>query len=412
MNTEVISVEAEEIPIEKAVEKSFLTSLEKHEINKKMLEEKRDECLALKLNGQDKEAYTLIRETRLNQKTNRVVIEKICKKGREDATKIQKAWIAMEKDYVKIVSEGEDYLLKLEDEFETEQERIKQEIKRKQEEAFIIRQAELTKMGATYQEGSFVLNDVSYEAILVKESDDEVWQTMRVKFNEQYLINEEKRIAEEKQKEEAAALLESQRQEQERKRIELEEREAAIKKAEEYAAKIEQERVAKEKFEENQRIEKLWRGRLEDLRPIGWNGQEAFSKYDESIIVATYDELISWPDEQFNEAKEKHLLAVTADEKTKEDKRLADIEEQKRIAAELAVKREQERVAEENRKAEERRLQDEAKKAEEALRATDKTKWAAVLKSIAAIQLPDMKHPAYKQKVIDAKKFISKINDL
>lgn len=412
MSTEVVSVEAEEIPIEKSVEKSFLSSLEKHEINKKMLEEKRDECLSLKLNGQDKEAYTLIRETRLNQKTNRVVIEKICKKGREDATKIQKAWIAMEKDYVKIVSEGEDYLSGLEEEYESEQERIKQEVKRKQEEAFILRQAELTKMGATYQEGSFVLNDVSYEAVLIKESDDDVWETMRAKFNEQYLINEEKRIAEEKQKAEAAALLEAQRQEQERKQKELEEREAVIKKAEEAAAKLEQERLANERYEENQRIEKLWRGRLAELNPIGWNGQEAFARYDESIIVATYDQLISWADADFIVAKETHLSKVASDEKIKEEKRLAEIEEQKRIAAELAVKKEQERVAEENKKAEEKRLQDEARKAEEALKATDKTKWAAFLKSIEAIQLPEMKHPAYRQKIVDAKKFIAKITDL
>ena len=174
MSKEIITVEAEEIPIEKAVEKSFISQLEKLEITKQVLVDKREECLKLKLNGQDKEAYTLIRETRLNMKATRVAIEKVCKKGREDATKTQKAWLAMEKDFVGIVSEGEDYLEKLEEEFEAEQERIKSEIKRKQDERFIIRQAELTKMGAQYQDGNFVLNDVSYEAILIKESDEHV----------------------------------------------------------------------------------------------------------------------------------------------------------------------------------------------------------------------------------------------
>lgn len=410
MNTEVVSIEAEEIPIEKSVEKSFLSSLEKHEINKKMLEEKRDECLALKLNGQDKEAYTLIRETRLNQKTNRVVIEKICKKGREDATKIQKAWIAMEKDYVKIVSEGEDYLSKLEEEFETEQERIKQEIKRKQEEEFILRQAELTKMGAAYQEGSFVLNDVSYEAVLIKESDDDVWQTMKAKFNEQYLINEQKRIAEEKQKEEAAALLESQRQEQERKRIELEEREAAIKKKE-------QDEVDRQQAVENQKAAELKakmdaqnKSRSNQLAALGlnYNGQE----YTYQDINVHWVDITTFSEGEWSELIEKIVPEIENRKQEAEKKRLAAIEEEKRIAAELAVKKEQERVAEENRKAEEKRLQEEARKAEEALKATDKTKWAAILKSIEAIQFPEMKHPAYKQKVVDAKKFIAKITDL
>jgi hypothetical protein len=410
MNTEVISIEAEEIPIEKAVEKSFLTSLEKHEINKKMLEEKRDECLALKLNGQDKEAYILIRETRLNQKTNRVVIEKICKKGREDATKTQKAWIAMEKDYVKIVSEGEDYLSRLEEEFESEQERIKQEAKRKQEEAFIIRQAFLTKLGATYQEGYFVLNDVSYEAVLIKESDNEVWETMRSKFNEQYLINEEKRIADEKLKEEAAALLESQRQEQERKRIELEEREAAIKKKE-------QEELDRQRAIENQKAAELKakmdaqnKSRSNQLAALGlnYNGQE----YTYQDINVHWVDITTYSESEWNELIKKITPEINNRKQEAEKKRLAAIEEEKRIAAELAVKKEKERVVEENMKAEEKRLQEEAKKAEEALKATDKTKWAAVLKYIEAIQFPEMKHHTYKQKVVDAKKLISKITDL
>src|SRR5258708_4237550 len=105
MSTEITVIEAEEIPIEQSVEKSFLSQLEKLEITKQYLTDKKDECLELKLNGQDKEAYTLIRETRLNMKANRVAIEKICKKGREDATRTQKAWLAVERDFVKIVSE-------------------------------------------------------------------------------------------------------------------------------------------------------------------------------------------------------------------------------------------------------------------------------------------------------------------
>lgn len=412
MSTEVTIIEAEEIPIEKAVEKSFLTQLEKLEITKQFLVDKKDECLQLKLNGQDKEAYTLIRETRLNMKARRVAIEKVCKKGREDATRTQKAWLAQEKEWVMIVEEGETYLEGLEDEFEKEKERIAAEVKRNQEEAFIIRQAELTKMGATYQDGNFVLNDVSYEAILIKESDNDVWEIMKKKFYDQFLINEAGRLEVEKKKEEAAAELLRQQQEQERKQKELEEREAAIKKSEEAAAKAEQERVAKEKAEENQRVEKLWRGRLEQLRPIGWNSQEAFAKYDESVIVATYEQLTTWTDEEFAVVKEKHFLSVAADEKAKEEKRLAEIEEQKKLAAAEAVKKEQERVAEETRKAEDKRVQENAKKAEEALKATDKTKWASFLKSIESIQLPEMKHPSYKQKVVDAKKYIAKITDL
>lgn len=410
MSNEVIQVETEEVPIEKTVEKSFLTSLEKHEINKKMLEEKRDHCLSLKLNGQDKEAYTLIRETRLNMKTNRVAIEKICKKGREDATKIQKAWIAIEKDYVKIVSEGEDYLEGLEEEFETEQERIKAEIKRKQEEAFIIRQADLTKMGATYQEGSFVLNDVSFEAVLIKESDDDVWETMRNKFYQQFVINEEKTMAEEKLKEEAAAALEAQRVEQAKKQADLEAREAEIKRREqeEIDRAITFERVKAE--EENKKLEARTKSRSNELAALGmnYNGQE----YTFQDINVHWTEITTLSEQDFGELVIKITLEIESRKEAAEKKRLANIEEQKRIAAEEATKKERERIAEEQRKAEEKRLQDEAKKAEEALKATDKVKWQTVLSALKEISFPEMKHPAYKQKIADAKKFVNKIMEL
>lgn len=410
MSTEVTTIEAEEIPIEQAVEKKFVSSLEQHEINKEMLEEKRNECLLLKLNGQDKEAYTLIRETRLNQKTNRVVIEKICKKGREDATKTQKAWIAVEKEYVSIVSAGEDYLQKLEDDYLQEQERIKLEAKRRQEEAFIIRQADLTKMGATYQDGSFILNDVSYEAILIKESDNDVWETMKAKFNEQYLINEEKRLAEEKEKSEAAAKIEEQRLEQERKQKELEDREAAIKQKEQEEVErqqaIEREKGAALKA----KMDAQNKSRSNQLSALGlnYNGQE----YVFQDVNVHWTEITTMNENEWNGLIEKITPIISQRKQDAEKKRLAEIEEQKCIAAEAAVKKEQERVAEANRKAEEKRLQDEAKKAEELLKATDKTKWQNFIAAINAIAIPDMKHPAYRQKIVDAKKFVAKINDL
>lgn len=407
---EVITVEAEEIPIEKAVEKSFISAIEKHEITKKLLEEKKNECLALKLNGQDKEAYTLIRETRLNMKANRVAVEKVCKKGREDATKTQKAWLALEKEYVGIISIGEDYLSGLEEEFENEAERIKQEAKRKQEEAFIVRQADLNRMGVQYVDGNFVLNGVSYEAVLVKESDDEVWGTIRDKFNEQHLINEESRLAEEKRKAEEAEALRLQREEQERKQRELEEREAAIK------AKEQEEIDRKEAIEKQMqaeakaKLDERTRSRSNQLAALGmkYHPDKSYS-FDEIVVSGHY---IETAEGGWDETIEEITPKIEEKKKIAEENRLAEIEEQKRIAAEEAVKKEQERVAEEARKAEEKRQREEAARAEELLKATDKEKWKMFIDAVSKIQIPDMKHIAYKGKAQDAKKFISKIKEL
>lgn len=413
MSTEPIAVDAEEIPIEQAVEKSFLSQLEKAEITKQLLTEKRDECLKLQLNGQDKEAYTLIRETRLNQKATRVAIEKICKKGREDATKTQKAWIAVEKEWVKIVSEGEDYLSKLEEDFENEAERIKQETKRKQEEQFILRQSELTKMGAAYQDGNFVLNDVSFEAVLIKESDDDVWETMKEKFHSQYLINEEARLAEEKKKQEAEAELQRQREEQDRKQKELEEREAAIKAKEQEEIdrqkKIEEERVA----EENRRKEEVINNRINQLSAIGMT-------YDRSILSYVFqDFFIKHSDvENLDDAAWDALVTETGpmiEEKKRviEEQRLADIEEQKKKAAEEAVKKEQERAAEAARQAEVKRKQEEERKAKEMEMADDKTKWNNWLESVKQLPaVPAMKSPAYRTKAAIAREKIEEITGI
>jgi len=414
MSKEIISVEAEEVPIEQAIEKQFMSSLEKHEITKKLLEEKKDECLALKLNGQDKEAYTLIRETRLNQKTNRVVIEKICKKGREDATRTQKAWIALEKDYVKIISEGEDYLKGLEEEFESEQERIKAEAKRKQDESFIIRQAELARMGAVYQDGNFVINDVSFEAILIKESDDEVWETMKSKFNEQYLINEEKHLAEEKIKSEAAAVLEAQRLEQERKQKELEAREASIKQKEQ--EEIDRQKLVEQKAEEERKAQRRAKldGRMNQLYALGmtFNFQhDCFMFQDVNIDNKT--ELCLWNDEEWGAAIKKITPAIEQRKKETEEKRLADIEEQKRIAAEEAVKKEQEKVAEAARQAEIKRQQDEEKKRKDMEASDDKTKWNNWLEEFKKLSpVPAMKSPAYRTKASIAREKIEEITSI
>lgn len=413
MSKEIIALDAEEVPIEKVVEQSFLTQLEKMEITKQVLVDKKEDCLKLQLNGQDKEAYTLIRETRLNMKATRVAIEKVCKKGREDATKTQKAWLAMEKDFVKIVSEGEDYLEKLEEEFEAEQERIKAEVKRKQEEAFILRQADLTKMGATYADGSFVLGDVSYEAVLIKESDDETWETMKAKFTEQYQKNEETRLAEEKKKQEAEAELNRQREEQEKKQRELEEREANIKKKE-------QEEFERQQFMEKQKIEESQKrqsernsSRINQLQSLGMYfkfDDNAYSAYD--VFAATL-EIITFTDEEWSALIEKITPVIAQRKKEAEDKRLADIEEQKRIAAEEATKKEKERAAEEKKQEEAKKKLEEEKKVKEMEMADDKTKWNNWLDAVKNIPpVPTMKSPAYRTKAAAAREKIIEITGI
>jgi hypothetical protein len=412
---EIITVEAEEIPIEKAVEKSFLTQLEKLEITRSFLEEKKDECLQLQLNGQDKEAYTNIRETRLNMKVRRVAIEKICKKGREDATREQKAWIALEKDWVKIVSEGEMYLEGLEDQYLLEQEKIKQETKRQQEEEFIKRQAELTKMGVVYREGNFVLNDISFEAVLIKESDSDVWETMRSKFYECYIVNEEQRLVEEKKNQETKAEFERQQIEQDRKQKELEAREAEIKRKEQEESDRQKNIELQKQQEESRKEREKINARCNQLQLLGMSFNFQHDAYlFQDINVDNKTEICLFDDAEWDALIIRITPVIEQRKKEIEEKRIADIEEQKGIAAEQAVKKEQQRVAEESRLAELKRQQDEVLRQKEMEMADDKTKWNKWIEAFShfATIPPTMKSPHYRTKASIAREKIEEIKNL
>lgn len=408
----VLVVEAEEIPIEQAVEKTLLTELEKLEITKKALEEKRDHCLTLKLNGQDKEAYTVIRETRLNMKTNRVVIEKICKKKREDATRTQKAWIALEKDWTKIVSEGEDYCQKLEDEFESEKARIEAEKKRRMDEQFILRQAELTKMGAQYIDGSFVLGSISYEAVLVKECDEDIWhKTIKHNFNLQYIANREKELFEQKKKADEEAALKQQAEAQERRQKELEQREAAIKKAEEDQAQKEKIEHERQVLEMKRKQQEIIANRGNQLRALGMEYILTQESYLFEDVNVHWTEISVMNEQEWVALIEKITPIIEQRKQKAEEKRLAEIEEQKRIAAEEATKKERERFAEEQRQIEIKKQQEEEKKVEELAQAGDKDKWIDFLVQLKKLSIPEMKSGPYRRKIGIAKEKLEEITE-
>lgn len=167
------------LPIEKVVENDFFNALKEHEIRKDILIEQRDECLSLKINDlTDKENYTLVRQTRLNQKAKRIIVEKVCKAGRDGLVKAQKAWIGFEKEFTDIISSGEKYLQGQEDLWDAEIERKANERKLIEEKQFSDRSTVLQNLGAKLIDGNFVLDSVSYEAALIRETEQSIWEGM------------------------------------------------------------------------------------------------------------------------------------------------------------------------------------------------------------------------------------------
>ena len=102
------------------------TKLAKENVTDVVIAKLKTDFLPLKINGiNDKEGYDKVHKARIQCRDIRVLAEKICKKGREDAVKEQKAWIAKEKEVVAQVSEVETYLKKQEDVIDQEKENIR-----------------------------------------------------------------------------------------------------------------------------------------------------------------------------------------------------------------------------------------------------------------------------------------------
>lgn len=345
----------------------------------------------------DKESYLELKVAAKECAKVRTLTVKICKEGREEAVKTQKLWIAKEKEIVGIVADVENPLDAEIKRYDDNLERIKQEELNRQEEAYISRQATLTKMGATYVDGCFILGEASFEANLIKGSSEDVWQEAIVqKFTAEYEKIEAVRLSEDKIRQEQADSLKRQQEELQKQQAEL---------------KAQQEEMQKQKAEheqaEQKRIAELLTNRGTVLRGLGMSFDG--TKFDFADIFIHKDTITSLPEHEWTSLVSTTTIKIKewkdAEAKKVEEKRVADIE----TAKQEAIKKEQERQAEEARLAEIKRQQDEQKKQAELEAANDKTKWTEFINQVKNIQSFEMKSSQYKNKMKAAAEKISEI---
>lgn len=387
-NNQVQTVEAEVISIETVI----TTELEKANITKAIIAGLKEKYLPLKINGQDdREGYNAVKEARKDCKSWRIRAEKICKKGREDAVSIQKAWVAKEKEVAGEIGEIEDYLEKQEKEYDAEKERIKAELKAKHDRQFASRTVELTKMGAAFDGTNFTLEDVSYEAVLIREADDDVYsEVILPKFKVIFNRAEEVRLAELRAKEEAELQQRAEREEFERQQQKLREEQEALLKQQQEAERIKREEEEKKQKAERDRISALQNQRLTELLPFNPTG--------EGVDMATL-----W---QLSESDYNSILEAKKISFKKEQ------DEKRRLLEEQAAAKERERIAEEQRQLELKKQQEEQKKAEELEKASDKEKWSAFITELQKVQLPTVTGNYFKGKLKSAREKINEIISL
>lgn len=341
------------------VESKIVDALAESNVTEMVIAGLRDNYLPLTINGQDdREGYKAVVEARKECKMWRIRASKVCKEGREDAITIQKAWVAKEKEVIGKISEVEDHLQTLEDDYNSEKERIKAEIKAKHDAQQTNRTIELTKYGATFDGVCFVSEDVSYESVLIREADEDIYSTIILpKFKAIFENNEAIKLEQERIKKAEEELLNKQREEIERQQLELKQKQDEINRQQQLI-KDEEDRKDRDRLAEEKRIIDA---ETERLRKIEWEKEMA-------IVV----------------------------KKAEED----------------AANKERHRIEEEQKQAEVKRLQEEQLKAEELAKASDKEKWALFIKQLEDISMPIFKSSYFKKKLAMAKEKIEEIINL
>lgn len=477
MSTETLTIDPKPENGLAEIGNKISTGLAAFEIKKSELEELKKGVEGLDITSiDDKTSIKTVSEARKRLKSARIEIEKDAKSMRDGLTERSRFISQKEKELIDIIGPTEDALKEKEDWVKSENRRIADEKEQKKKERLQDRIDRLAEYG-------FEIDLVMLEGI-----DDEQFEKVLVTAKKQFDIEqadkkEKDRITEEERQEledlrkQKAEMGELRKKEQERRQDQLYQlglrvnfgdnhykgyetfvpfldiQTKTVSEWSELMGKLTthiqsiKERDAAEADEQKKKAEadeQRWRGRLSVLDNVGWNGVEAFARYDETVVVATIGQLITLSNDEFDKIKEAHNnennLRIEerrkADEKKAqeiEEQRLVDIRASERTGmlkvigntypgkdlgklseedwgkfyadAKVGYDKKQKEISDE--KAEEASRQE----AERVAQASDKDKFEEVIKQISAISIPDMKSAKHKKLSIDTKALLSKVID-
>lgn len=386
---EVIEVEAEEInPLEKVIE----TTLVKHNVTEAVIATLKEKYGGLKLRFiDDKENYLIIKESRGIVRKVGILAERLCEEGRADAVKVQRLWIAKQKEVLSKIAEVQDPLDAEIKTFDDEVKRKEDSEKKRKEEIFVNRQSTLLKYGARFSNGSFVLNHIEYESINIQEADEEVWDKIIMpKYRAQFEEVEAARVAEENKRREDAEKLKKEQEDFKKQQDDFRKQQQEFENQKREAERLQREEQQRKENEERQKRNELQISRFNIL-----------IQYKPTGADVDMTSLASLSEERFIEISE----ALKVKFKKSEEERITLLQEQ-------AAQKEREKIAEDNRLAEIKKQQELDQQKEEAAKASDKEKWELFLHELSAINLPEFKSKVFKNKLAIAKEKMSEIESL
>lgn len=308
----------------KEIDSKINTSLVRENITDKIICKLKEDYLPLVIKGQeDKEGFSVLVDARKHCKSLRVTASKICKAGRAEANAIAEAWITKEKEVTGAISEVEDILQAREDDYLKEKEAIKERERARIEEQASRRMHDLIKIGVALNGSYWALGGTQYEAALVREADDDIYQDIYKAFYAEYELVEKERLAEQAKKDEEARILKEQQDELTRKQKEFQYQQEAFRvQQEEEQARRDKEVQGRLKKRSEDRIAKLVKAGFEELPREVWTGANRFG-----VSMVEIREL---HDEQFDKFIEESIPVIAEFKermaKEVEEKRQKDIE--------------------------------------------------------------------------------------
>lgn len=406
-------METEEITASEVLElddKINLT-LKKNNVTERVLNSLKEKYSGLKLvHIEDKESYLEIKEARKEVRKVGILVEKLCKLGREEAISIQKKWLSKEKELLLRISEVQDPLDKEIEAFDAHEKQVEEENRKMKERKFIERQTELLRMSAEYIDGSFVLGNVSYEDTTIRDAEDDIYnEVILPKYKEQYdIVEAEKAEAERKRKEQEEEMkrqqqiLEQQRQELEREKERIQKQQDELRQRQEDAEKLEAERK-----------QAIINGRCIQLEQLGLIYSFQQGAYVFGGISISKGGKIDLLDEEgwselINEITPQVEKIKQQQKQQEEEKRRQEVEEEKQAAIKAEIERIKEEKIQEAIKAE----QQKQKELEELAQADDKTKWEVFIEEVKSIKTYTMSSNIYKRKMAIASEKLEEIINL
>lgn len=411
---EVLELEAEEVsnnPLEATIEKELI----KHNVTDAVINSLKQKYGNLKLSSIDnKQDYLEITEARKEVRRVGILVEKLCKKGREEAVAIQKKWLSKEKetlDKIAVVQTPLDAEIK---KFDDEVERKEQEEKKRQEEAFIKRQSELLKYGARYEGGSYILNHISYESINIQEADEEVYTDIILpKYKQQFEKNESVRVEEENKRAAEIEKLRIEKEAFEKQQSDFKAQQEAFNKQKEEQERSQRDEQIRRESEERIRREGEIKRRCNQLSSLGMKFNFQYDAYTfEDVNVDNKTEISLLSNEDWDALINKITPVIEQRKKDAEEKRLTQVEKEKQEAIEAAATKERLRIEEQTRQETIKKEQEEKQRIEDAAKASDKQKWSTLISQLEALRIPEFNSTIYKGKLAIFNSFVEKMKSL